>query len=150
MLMWGASASARLAEEGFTLLEMMVVMVLLGLLGSLTLPSLQRWQTALTGRAEAGLVIEALRSQAFQAGARRMDLLLNEASFSSKSGIKGLASVQLPPGWSVRRVRPARFLSNGLCDPGVVAFSSASGLPLLIHIKGPICQFEWQTDPAAS
>lgn len=157
--MWCSEAGCRkhaLAANryvrGFTLLELMIVMVLLGLLAGLTLPALNRWYAALQGRSEASLVMEALRAQSFRAGALRRDLRLTERSFAPQAeGDKdiALARVPLPEGWKLRRLVGATFRANGLCDDGLVALTSSSGSALLILIQGPSCQFSWQADPGA-
>lgn len=75
-------APARRAP-GFTLIEMMVVMVLLGLLTTLALPAMQRWHDGVQARAQTQGVIEALRAAAFAAGANRRSLVMDAASFVS-------------------------------------------------------------------
>lgn len=144
--------------RGFTLLELMVVMVLLGLIVSMTLPAMQRWHETLLARSEASAVVEALQAAAFDAGVQKRDLHLDEQSFSN-SGQKAIAAkknddatsvdrvrLDLPPGWQVGRSVAAVFGANGLCRPGLIAVKSARGTPLLFTIKGPICRIEWTRD----
>lgn len=69
-------------QRGFTLLEMLVVMVLLGLVTSLALPAMQRWHDAVQLRAQAGLVVDVLRAAAFQAAATRSDRVVDATSFT--------------------------------------------------------------------
>lgn len=132
-------------SSGFTLVEMLVVMVLLGLLSTIALPSLHRWQQALQARSEAALVIESLRAQAFRAGASQLELALKPESFLEKPA-PGLVQVKLPQGWILRRMVPASFLPNGLCRPGLLAFTTSQGSHELLLIEGPICKFSWQKD----
>lgn len=149
--------------SGFTLLEMMIVMVLLGMIASLTLPAMQRWHDALLARSEVSTVMEALQAAAFDAGAKRQTLMLDSKSFviagadrstssSNAASVNAEARVQvnLPAGWQVKRSVPAMFGADGLCRPGLVALRSASGNHLLFAIKGPICQIEWTTDHASA
>lgn len=72
-------------QQGFTLLEMLVVMVLLGLITSLALPAMQRWHDAVQLRAQAGLVVDVLRAAAFQAAASRRDMVVDASSFEERS-----------------------------------------------------------------
>ncbi len=125
-------------------------MVLLGLLAGLTLPSLNRWYASLQARSEASLVLEALRAQAFRAGALRRDLLLDERSFGPAGTEPGLARIELPAGWSLGRVHATVFRANGLCDEGLVALRSATDTALLVRIHGPSCDFSWQPDNSAA
>lgn len=68
--------------RGFTLLEMLVVMVLLGLVTSLALPAMQRWHDAVQLRARLAVVVDAMRAAAFAAGATRMELVMDDTSFA--------------------------------------------------------------------
>ncbi|MFG5406997.1 prepilin-type N-terminal cleavage/methylation domain-containing protein [Piscinibacter sakaiensis] len=69
--------------RGFTLIEMMVVLVLLGLVTTLALPAVQRWHDGLQLRAQGMGIVEALRAAAFAAGASRRDLVMDRDSFSA-------------------------------------------------------------------
>ena len=60
----------------------------------------------------------------------------------SASGEPSPLQVDLPSGWRVDRVVPARFLANGLCSPGLVALKMASGEVVTIEVRGPVCEVE--------
>ncbi len=68
-------------QRGFTLLEMLVVMVLMGLVTTLALPAMQRWHDAVQDKAQAAEIIDALRAAGFSAGATRRDILVDSDSF---------------------------------------------------------------------
>lgn len=136
------------AQRGFTMIEMMVVMVLLGLLTTLALPAMQRWHDAVQARAQSMGVVETLRAAAFAAGANRHQLRVDAASFqpaaaadaaSAPGASRDHAQVTLPKGWQVDRIEPAAFLGNGLCSPGELSFKTESGAPVIIAIQGPRC-----------
>lgn len=135
-------------EGGFTMIEMMVVMVLLGLLTTLALPAMQRWHDAVQARAQSMGVVESLRAAAFAAGANRHQLLVDATSFqpavtpaspTASDATRDHAQVTLPKGWQVDRIEPAAFLANGLCRPGELAFKTESGAQVTIAIQGPQC-----------
>lgn len=155
-------------EAGFTLVEMMVVMVLLGLLTTLALPAMQRWHDGVQARAQTMGVVEALRAAAFAAGANRSLRIVDAASFvparqatvpaapaasavadapaaSMPAGDdpRPLANtaiqVPIPAGWQVERADPAAFLANGLCRPGRIEFRTAAGARVAVDIGGPTC-----------
>jgi prepilin-type N-terminal cleavage/methylation domain-containing protein len=154
--------------RGFTLLEMLVVMVLMGLITTLALPAMQRWHDAIQAKAQAAVVIDALRAAAFAAGAGRRTVAMEGGSFkvtdqttqdAAPSQGKPVAAeqapatagasseppplqVNLPPGWRVDRVQPAQFLANGLCTPGSVSLKTASGELVVIEVRGPVCGVE--------
>jgi prepilin-type N-terminal cleavage/methylation domain-containing protein len=153
---------------GFTLVEMMVVMVLLGLLTTLALPAMQRWHDGVQARAQTMGVVEALRAAAFAAGATRSLRVVDGSSFTTAlpAGVpagnpasdtgaalspstpdtdeppappSAALAVPIPSGWQVDRVEPAAFLANGLCRPGRVEFKTPAGARVAIDIGGPTC-----------
>lgn len=155
-------------EAGFTLVEMMVVMVLLGLLTTLALPAMQRWHDGVQARAETMGVVEALRAAAFAAGANRSLRVVDAGSFvparpaagpsaaasaasmppapapSAETGDRPTPAsagtgIPIPSGWQVDRADPAAFLANGLCRPGRIEFRTAAGARVAIDIGGPTC-----------
>ena len=71
----------RKPQRGFTLLEMLVVMVLMGLVTTLALPAMQRWHDAVQAKAQAASIVDALRAASFEAGATRRELVVDERSF---------------------------------------------------------------------
>lgn len=150
------SLSRKRAQTGFTLLEMVVVMVLLGLVSSLTLPAMQRWHAGLVARSEASAIVEALQVAAFEAGVQRRSMRLDRASFAEPAPDKtaapdsSLVRVQLPSGWKVGRTVTAIFGADGLCKPGLAALRSASGTAMIFHVHGPLCQVEWLLDHSAT
>ena len=151
--------------SGFTLVEMLVVMVLLGLVAGMALPSMQRWHDAVLAQSQASVMVDALRSAAFAAGARRLDLTMDELSFKEQSaadakqpgndaaastGREGRVAITLPPGWTVRRVVPATFLASGLCQEGMALLDSARGDRVTLVVSGPVCGVARQTTAAGT
>lgn len=152
--MTGQPLGARLCR-GFTLLEMLVVLVLLGLVSSMTLPAMQRWHDAVESRAQLAQVIEALRGAMFSAAARRQDILLDMDSFKptnepgeqpaiDKAATPGIerARIALPAGWVAERAVVATFMANGLCKPGMVLLSKPLGQHLTVTVAGPACRID--------
>ena len=157
------------ATAGFTLVEMMVVMVLLGLLTTLALPAMQRWHDGVQARSQTMGVVEALRAEAFAAGANRSLRVVDAGSFvttrratlpAADAASEATAApattpapaaddmpptpgttveIPIPVGWQVDRADPAAFLANGLCRPGRIEFRTAAGARVAIHIGGPTC-----------
>jgi prepilin-type N-terminal cleavage/methylation domain-containing protein len=141
---------------GFTLIEIMVVMVLLGLVSALTLPSMQRWHDAVQVQAQSAQVVESLRSTMFSAASRRQDMVVDLSSFSTGVGQEaatptgtaavGHARVSMPEGWQVQRVVTATFLNNGLCKPGMAVLRSPRQQSVVIRIAGPACSIDTVSD----
>lgn len=136
----------RLPQAGFTLVEMLVVMVLLGLVTGLALPSMQRWYDGVQAQADGAVLVAAAQAAAFGAGARRQAQRMTQASFEPVPAgapsleSAGVARMELPAGWTVVSVRPAGFLASGLCEPGGADLLSSRGVPMELQITGPLCE----------
>lgn len=50
--------------------------------------------------------------------------------------------VPLPAGWTVGEVVSARFLSNGLCQPGQAVLLTERGERVTVRIGGPLCSVD--------
>jgi prepilin-type N-terminal cleavage/methylation domain-containing protein len=160
-------------HRGFTLIEMMVVMVLLGLVSALTLPSMQRWHDAVQARAQIALVVESLRGAMFAAASRRQDVLMDLSSFASApagtaapadaasgasaavlNNVAGVGpervKVRLPEGWAVERVVDAVFMKNGLCRAGMALMRNPSGQQVVVQVSGPACSIDTLAEVPAS
>jgi prepilin-type N-terminal cleavage/methylation domain-containing protein len=150
------------AASGFTLLEMMVVMLLLGLMTTLVLPSMQRWHDGVESRSQVAALVETLQAAAFAAPTSRKRLVMDSESFapppsspkdaaderrSAGSATGGLPrdvapsriSLSLPQGWRAERVVEAAFLPSGLCSPGFAALRTEGGAPVVLEVLGPRC-----------
>ncbi len=146
-------AAATAGQAGFTLLEMLTVMVLLGLASAIALPRLDRWHASMVTRAQLGSIDEALRGAMFAAGAGRRDLLLDRGSFEPAGQAAGpdardarRVRLALPPGWQVIEIDDAVFLGNGLCRAGKAVLRSTSGAQVHVHVEGPACAIRTQVD----
>lgn len=152
-------------QRGFTLLEMIVVMVLIGLATTLAVPAMQRWNDAVQARTRAAQIIDALRAAMFDAAAKRRDTIIDDASFTPEGDPQPVKSplsqpgpgrleqamaedvvaplkLQLPDGWKPERVDRIRFHANGLCTAGSLWFRTDRDQVLRIEIGGPICSVE--------
>ncbi len=153
-------ARSRIAckPRGFTLIEMLVAMVILGLVAGMALPAMQRWYDAVQARAQVAAIVESLRGAAFAAGARRTTLVVDEGSFAAAtpgraqaaSAPAGRVPLALPPGWQMVRLVPASFLSSGLCHPGMLVLETDRKVRTVVRIDGPICKIELAAAPAGA
>jgi general secretion pathway protein G len=109
-----AMRQATFYAKGFTLLELMVVLVLMGLLASVVLPRMSK----VYDRTQAAFELEDIRLslariplQAFTANVRyELTSLPSDTNQSLK--------VSLPDGWTVKAASPIVYQSNGICLGG--------------------------------
>lgn len=104
--------------RGFTLLEMLVVLVLISVIAGLTLPRLSRlYDSTLYSfdRAQVMGRIEGLGLQALQQGSG-----ISLGGGADSDGKLPLLPVALPEGWHMSANPGIRFLANGVCLGGEV------------------------------
>ena len=160
----GQSATPRPKAAGFTLVEMLVVMVLLGLISGLTLPAMQRWHDAVLARAQVTSIVDGLRAASFAAAASQHELHMDLRSFqpgpatpssqdstrrdkAKPAGDAAVVRLPLPAGWVVQSSEPAVFLVNGLCRPGSATFLTDRGDAVVVQVLGPVCAVQTQATP---
>ncbi|GAP33868.1 prepilin-type N-terminal cleavage/methylation domain-containing protein [Piscinibacter sakaiensis] len=122
--------------RGFTLIEMMVVLVLLGLVTTLALPAVQRWHDGLQLRAQGMGIVEALRAAAFAAGASRRDLVMDRDSFSAAATAAPMPAASGPAPVEAS-AEGAGAGSNGPAD-GVPAVPPAPPVPREGRASAPL------------
>ena len=130
---------ANSSSRGFTLIEMTVVLVLLGLMSSMVIPSIQRWFDSVQERAQLTEVFTQLQRLASRAA------LNSETVYVSNSNWKNalsddLPALSLPDGWNISKTDNVVFYHSGSCAHGKLELQSPDGKKLLIDISAPGCQ----------
>ncbi len=108
-------------QRGFSLLEMLIVLTLIAIAGSLTTPKLFKQYNRALERSQVQAYasgIERLRHQAFQQG-RSVKLAKDD---------KGLGTWPvLPEGWSAQQLPVLRLLATGITNGGTLILQAQSG-----------------------
>ena len=118
---------------GFTLLEMIVVLAILGLATALVAPSAIRGIDSWRRQAAIDELLDAIRGLPGEARARGMAILVNDETLASPSPplrIAGDLSLAAPEPWQVR--------SNGVCEGGTLVVRSEFGART-INVAAPFC-----------
>ena len=131
----------RAAELGFSLLEMTVALAIMGLLGALALPSLQKIAER-TGfsldRQDLEQQLDALPQIAATQG-RNLVLTSSttpERSYAAPAGAGGDPfPVKLPAGWSISVDAPIRYRYDGTCSGG------------RLHVTTPEVEIDYLMNP---
>lgn len=126
---------------GFTLLEILVVLAIVGMLASVALPQLQRMATSVelsNQRTNLKLAIEGLGYQAYAGG---KPLVLNAIPSDSKDGKQGLP-LQVPEGWWLSVSQPIRYAINGVCGGGMISIIDPEKNRETFLLKPPLCRLD--------
>lgn len=140
---YGVEASK---PAGYTLLELMVVLVVVGLLVAVTFPNLERLYASVVRSTEQDRILDQFATLGRQAVLSGRDyVVLGTADVASKA--TALADYEpypldLPDGWRVRLDKPLLVRANGVCLGGEVTLLHADSPPLTILLRAPYCRVD--------
>lgn len=121
--------------HGFSLLELLIVLVLLGLMAALAGPSLHRTYERLVASSERDEVLRQLSQLPLRVRARGKAVVLPD-----RSDALG-AWLDLPTGWRVHTISPLRIELSGYCHGGRLRLSGP-GQVLEVGLRAPYCETE--------
>ncbi len=143
-----AQRAGRSTGRGFTLLELLVVMVLMGMMTGVVFVSLSRWFDSLVVRSEWSQVQGQLRKLPVWAALAQQRVELS-APARSAGQAEGFTAMGAPPQWRMHngwRVESGRWLmySSGVCEAGsVVLHQIQRNRRFVAQLKAGSCLVEF-------
>ena len=160
----GATRS-RPASTGITLVELLVVLALLGLIGALVLPNLERFTAGVTLNSERDLILNEIAGLGTEAllqgrgfvvlGTEELEELEAEADLYAEGqpgppvhDLTGLPvhRLEMPDGWRLYLDAPLVVRATGACLGGRLALEHDDAPPVEVELVAPYCRVE--TDEA--
>ena len=126
------------SQRGFTLLELLVVLAMMGLLGSIAVPALGKLMDRMRYRGERESVLAQLSNLSYRSYLLAQDYTLQTGASDGKLK-DGSSAVDLPKGWSLRVPVPIHYQFNGYCLGGVVIIKSPDNPPESVRLIAPVC-----------
>ena len=128
-----------LIQKGYTLLEILVVIALLGLLSGLAIPRLDRLFDSLRFAFERDDVLQAVAGLPFTAYREGKEFVLDTFPAPPSSQQRNTLPLTLPEGWKLQANSPIRFRANGICSGGNLTLTYADR-STVVELKPPLCQ----------
>jgi prepilin-type N-terminal cleavage/methylation domain-containing protein len=126
--------ASRAGRSGFSLLELLVVLALMGMLSAVVAPRLARTYDAIAGSGERDEVVRQME---------RLPLLARhdgKAILIGRGDAEALSSrITLPDGWSVSPLEALRIEASGVCHPARLSVSGR-GVVEVRQLTAPACE----------
>lgn len=129
-----ADATAASPAGGFTLLELIVVLSILGLVTAMTAPAVLQGIASWERQAQVDVLVEQVRGLPSQARGSGRAIEISNAALASDA----------PPllagdGWELSVPTPWRVQANGICETGVLVLRHPSGREHALQVRAPFC-----------
>ena len=120
-------------QRGFTLLELIVVLAILGLATALVAPSMLRGIDSWQRQAAIDVLLNDLRALPGEARARGTEIVLDAEALQQPE-----PPLKVAGDWQLQVPEPWRVGSNGVCQGGEVIISNSYG-SRTIEVAAPFC-----------
>ena len=140
---------SRRAGAGFTLLELIVVLVVLGAAMALALPNLQNLYDSLVRRSDRDLMLDEIARLGAEAALAGRDMVVwpeEELPPAEDAHLRLTApghvrhELDLPPNWRMELDQPLLLRSNGVCSGARLTLIDAAGRPEVYSLQAPFCR----------
>lgn len=121
------------APRGFTLLEVIVVLAIMGLVAAVATPAVVRGIDSWRRQAQADAVMDQLRGLPARARAAGRPIEVSDASLAGES-----PPLQVEAGWTLAVPEPWSVQANGVCQGGRVELHG-DGRALALQAAAPFC-----------
>lgn len=162
------SARNRITAPGFTLVELLVVLVLVGLVTTLAFPNLERLQGAVTRKTERDYILDQFAGLGREAMLRRRAYVVFGSGGAAETALAGTAketadiavprprdgpagdglglggheriAIDLPDGWEIRLDEPLLVYANGLCLGAGLSLYHRGEEDVRVDLEPPYCR----------
>lgn len=116
-------------DSGFTLIELVVVIAIMGLLTSVVVPKLYTMERSARHSAQRTAIINEIGNLGYKAFATGKPFKLDKDS-----------ALDIPEGWKILTRQPIRYDFDGICSGGTVVLVSPDGSEESMNLIPPLCK----------
>lgn len=132
---------SRPLPRGFTLLELVVVVAIVGALTAIALPQMWRLAESYERKGQEGDMLAALNGLGYRAYTSGTPLVLS-ATLSGPVPADSKSPLAVPAGWRVEFPEPLRIGENGVCEGGRARIVRPDGQAQAYRLRAPKCRAE--------
>lgn len=126
--------ATRAATRGFTLLEIIVVLAIMGLVAAVATPAVVRGIDSWRRQAQADALMDQLRGLPSRARAAGRPIEVSTDTLAT-----GTPPLRVDPGWTLAVPAPWQVQANGVCQGGQVELHGDDGRVLAMEATAPFC-----------
>ena len=128
-------------QAGFTLLEVLVVLVLVGLLTALAVPNLQRMSQSVEAATRRDAVLADIGGLGYRAYVIGQSFELGPAT-AAQMLRDGNPVLALPAGWRIAAEPAVRYSFSGYCAGGTLQLQAPDGSLERLVLQPPLCRVQ--------
>lgn len=121
-------------SRGFTLIEILVVLAVMGLLASIAVPAMQRMAERYEISTQRSQLLAEINGMSYRAYANGKRVVVSDQDS------KGSQALITPPGWRIQTDKPIIYNFNGLCDGGKLVLIAPDNREETLRLEPPRCQ----------
>lgn len=144
-----AGGRKKTSASGFTLIEMMVVVVLMGLVAAVALPNFERWFASTQQRVDASRIALEVQNLLARAAILNQSIELTAANHRQLL-VDGKPALELPLGWTLRQPGLLVVNGSGYCKPAEIAFISSRQEQIIVQVRDHKCNVGFSLQPNAA
>ncbi len=136
-----ASCRRNSGERGFTLIEILVVLILVGLMMGVVVPNLEATLRSARFSSQRRTILSELDGLSYRAYITGRPIVLGSptAGDATPPASPPRYRPPLPAGWRLDIPKPITFAFNGLCSGGRIALIQPDGARETLTLKPPRC-----------
>lgn len=126
-------AATATTQKGFTLIELMVVLIIMALMSALVLPKFPAIYEKFLDKGDRDAFNQSLASLGVKAYTQQKQITLNQTTASQL--------LEIPSGWEIKIDEPIIYRANGVCLGGTINVHIKE-VRQVVHLNPPFCEPE--------